>query len=139
MELGEVLAERIIQLDNLYSIARDLRFKALILSQMLHLAKAIEPNFLNDEKLTISTYDGHEKEEFTDIRIAEAILRLAYAHEKAYYNEKAYTVPITLARIVTLMDRIRTKILTMLIENGFIRHFKEIPIAIADKEVDSYE
>jgi hypothetical protein len=36
------------------------------------------------------------------------------------------------------MDKIRSKLLFMLIERGLIKRFREIPIAIAGKGVDSY-
>jgi len=139
--MEELLAERIVQLDNLYSIARDLRFKALILSQMIHLAKAVDPDFLKDERIRITVWgDGWEEKEFSDINIAEVILELAYSYEKAYHSDNRFYTIHSLAMSVMLMDRIKTKILTMLIEKGLIKHFKEIPIAIAKKEeVEEYE
>jgi len=139
--MEELLAERIIQLDNLYSIAKSIRFKALILSQMLHLAKAIDPDFLKGEKITTETYYG-ETEEYVGLRIAECIVRMAYVNEKAYFSESHHISDVSpaLAHTIAIMDSIRTKILTMLIEKGLIKHFREIPIAVAEKEeVEEYE
>ncbi len=131
----ELIAERIMQLDNLYSVVKSLRFKALILSQTLSLVKKIEPEFLNDFKMSL--FDPIENKQliYKGSNVARAIAILAYQYEG---NPNANPNPSEIALLILKMDSIRAGILTMLVEKGLIKKFKEIPVAIAkeDKEVD---
>ena len=141
MQREEIIAERIVQLDNLYSAIQSLKGKAFILSQMVSLGRLIDPSFLEDFKMTLTDEEG-ERREYKGLKAIYALIKLVTATEWSYYNEPATYVWDNIASAIIRMDRIRANLLDMLIERGLIKRFREIPIAVAqkeDKEADSYE
>lgn len=137
----EIIAERIIQLDNLYSVTNSVKAKSFILSQMIYLARLIDPSFLEEAKFIILTDPEGRKKEYSGLKLVYAIVKMASASEWFYYSEPDRATWHNIALTIIEMDSIRSKLLLMLIERGLIKRFKEIPIAVADKEsreVDSY-
>ena len=142
--LEQILSERITQLDNLYSISKDLRFKSLILSQMVMLAKRIDENMFDGLRFKFTEKRPKpETIEETDIdQIIKQLIRMCHINSKLYFETddswSLNTVTKNIGFLAVYMDQIRAKILVELIERGLIKSFKEIPIGIKELEKEGY-
>jgi len=103
----KILAKRILQLDNFYSVSKDLKTKAMFLSQMIQLAKEIDPNLLEEK---------HEKCDKRLYDIAYDVISSLVKGQLSYYDP------------IHWMDYIRAKILSYLAKEGLIDDFPEIEV-----------
>jgi len=107
MNIEDVIGEKILQLDTLYSYVRRPSDKARILGEMIELLKLIGIEVIADEK-------WHEL-------LTQALAISPYSD-----------IPDLHAKILMELNKIRARIIRECIEADLIKSFKEIPIAIGE-------
>ena len=115
MNREELLAEKILQLDWLYSVTQNLSNKAKILAEMIELARKAGIEVISDEDL-------------------EKLLTHVFASSLAYDN------PALQANALITINKLKSDLIAKCIEANLIKSFKEIPVAIAgDNYADANE
>ncbi len=110
--MRDLLADRIAQLDNLYSVSRDIRSKSLILSQMIALSERIDPDITESilESIKISN-----KEDIKSIKsLIREIIENSHIVMRFYNSDRDSVISEcskSIGSYIILMDTIRARLI----------------------------
>jgi len=109
---------------------------------MITLARRIDPDITESIFEPVTIRLGDEEIRIENIKtLIKYFIEISHSAMRHYYSaDRGYEISITskiIGNSIFLMDTLRAKLISELIERGYLRYMREIPIGLIKEEFES--